>query len=69
VLELILKMHRAYNGASFIGLQGIVVKSHGNATVLGFVHAILEAVKEAETDVPTLLSDKVLFALKDATTR
>ncbi len=43
---------RHYNGASFIGLQGIVIKSHGSADRLSFAHAIREAVKEVEQDVP-----------------
>ncbi len=43
---------RRYNGASFIGLQGIVIKSHGSADRLSFAHAIREAVKEVEQDVP-----------------
>ena len=37
-----------YNGASLIGLQGIVVKSHGNASTKAFYAAIIEAVKETE---------------------
>ena len=30
----------AHNGAVFLGLNGLVVKSHGSATVRGFAHAI-----------------------------
>ena len=41
-----------YNGASLIGLRGIVVKSHGNAGVKAFETAIFEAVKEVERQVP-----------------
>ena len=41
-----------YNGASLIGLRGIVVKSHGNANSSAFFSAILEAVKEVERQVP-----------------
>jgi glycerol-3-phosphate acyltransferase PlsX len=41
-----------YNGASLIGLRGIVVKSHGNANSRAFFSAILEAVKEVERQVP-----------------
>jgi len=41
-----------YNGASLIGLRGIVVKSHGNANSIAFYSAILEAVKEVERQVP-----------------
>ena len=41
-----------YNGASLIGLRGIVIKSHGNANSMAFFSAILEAVKEVERQVP-----------------
>ncbi|MEY8214348.1 MAG: phosphate acyltransferase PlsX [Colwellia sp.] len=41
-----------YNGASLIGLRGIVVKSHGNANSGAFLAAIEEAVKEVERQVP-----------------
>jgi len=39
--------HRRYNGASLLGLRGIVVKSHGSADVLGFRCAIERAAEEA----------------------
>ncbi len=39
--------HRRYNGASLLGLQGTVVKSHGGADQVGFRHAIEVAVEEA----------------------
>jgi len=45
-----------YNGASLIGLRGIVVKSHGNANSKAFYSAILEAVKEVERQVPEKIS-------------
>lgn len=41
-----------YNGASFVGLQGIVIKSHGSADVFAFANAIGEAVLEVKKDVP-----------------
>ncbi|GLR65267.1 phosphate acyltransferase PlsX [Marinospirillum insulare] len=36
-----------YNGGSFLGLQGCVVKSHGNADAKGFSYAITRAATEA----------------------
>ncbi len=48
-----------FNGASLLGLQGSVVKSHGNATAEGFVCAIRQAVREAENAVPRLIANKV----------
>ncbi|HLA74446.1 MAG TPA: phosphate acyltransferase PlsX [Gammaproteobacteria bacterium] len=43
---------RRYNGASLVGLQGIVIKSHGSADVFAFSCAIHEAVREISKDVP-----------------
>ncbi|WP_448213041.1 phosphate acyltransferase PlsX [Colwellia sp. MEBiC06753] len=48
-----------YNGASLIGLRGIVVKSHGNANAKAFYTAILEAVNEVERQVPQKIKDKL----------
>ncbi|MCL5261355.1 MAG: phosphate acyltransferase PlsX [Gammaproteobacteria bacterium] len=53
-----------HNGATFIGLQGIVIKSHGGANIASFVHAIEEAIIEVEKNVPQRIHDelnKVLF--------
>ena len=41
-----------YNGASLVGLRGIVVKSHGNAKSPAFLAAINEAVREVEKQLP-----------------
>jgi glycerol-3-phosphate acyltransferase PlsX len=46
-----------YNGASLVGLNGIVVKSHGGTGVEGFVSALEVAVLEAERNVPALIRD------------
>jgi|TARA_B110000879_G_scaffold21558_1_gene27520 glycerol-3-phosphate acyltransferase PlsX len=48
-----------FNGAILLGLQGSIVKSHGNATLEGFCHAIYQAVKEVEQNVPHLIAKKV----------
>jgi glycerol-3-phosphate acyltransferase PlsX len=52
-----------FNGASVIGLQGIIVKSHGNANIPAFCHAIEEALNEVANNLPELIRQKVL-ALK-----
>ncbi|GBD43209.1 Phosphate acyltransferase [bacterium HR40] len=39
---------RLYNGAMFVGLAGIVVKSHGGTDAIGFSHAIGSAVRLVE---------------------
>ena len=41
---------RRYNGALFLGLNGIVVKSHGGTDALGFANAIGVAVDMASND-------------------
>jgi glycerol-3-phosphate acyltransferase PlsX len=43
---------RRYNGATLIGLNGTVIKSHGGADMLAFQHAILEAIAEVDNQVP-----------------
>ena len=43
--------HRRYNGATLIGLKGIVIKSHGSADVFAFGFAIERAVAEARGGV------------------
>lgn len=50
--------HR-FNGASLLGLQGSIIKSHGNATGEGFRYAIQEAFSEVENSVPQLIAEKV----------
>ena len=47
---------RRYNGASLLGLRGIVVKSHGDADKLSFATAIEAAVTEVEKDVPNRIA-------------
>jgi phosphate acyltransferase len=47
---------RGYNGASLLGLQGIVIKSHGSADVIAFANAIRTAMVEVEKDVPARIS-------------
>lgn len=53
-----------YNGASLIGLRGIVVKSHGNAGDDAFYAAILEAIKEVERQVPDKIKTKLELGLQ-----
>lgn len=43
---------RQYNGATLIGLNGTVIKSHGGADALAFEHAIREALTEVNNQVP-----------------
>ena len=48
-----------YNGASLIGLRGIVIKSHGNAQKDAFYYAIVQAMKEAEMHLPDKIKTKI----------
>ncbi|ALS98370.1 phosphate acyltransferase PlsX [Lacimicrobium alkaliphilum] len=48
-----------YNGASLIGLRGIVVKSHGNASSEALLYAIKEAMHEVDRQVPTKIKHKI----------
>ncbi|MEE8379831.1 MAG: phosphate acyltransferase PlsX [Gammaproteobacteria bacterium] len=47
---------RRYNGASLLGLNGIVIKSHGSADTSSFFNAIKIASIEIEKDVPQRIS-------------
>lgn len=48
-----------YNGASMLGLNGIVIKSHGGADALGFEYAIEQAVLEVKNNVVDLVRDQI----------
>jgi phosphate acyltransferase len=50
---------RRYNGASLLGLRGIVVKSHGGADVLAFENAISIAKKEVLADIAARIEQRV----------
>ncbi len=47
---------RYYNGATLLGLNGTVVKSHGSADAIGFANAIRVGVREVQQDVPSRIS-------------
>jgi len=42
---------RRFNGATLLGLRGIVVKSHGSADIFGFERAIERAAEEVRNEV------------------
>lgn len=54
---------RSYNGASFVGLQGIVIKSHGGADAFAFSNAIKEAVVEVRKNVPERIRSQLTALL------
>lgn len=47
-----------YNGASLLGLRGIVVKSHGSTHADGFYYAIKRALKEVEHNLPARIAGR-----------
>jgi len=57
-LSSLIDPHR-FNGASLLGLQGSIVKSHGNASSEGFAYALQQAITEIENAVPQLIAKKV----------
>jgi glycerol-3-phosphate acyltransferase PlsX len=48
---------RAYNGASMVGLAGVVIKSHGGADRVSFSNAVRVAITEARKGVPAQIGD------------
>lgn len=54
---------RRYNGASFVGLRGIVIKSHGRADVMAFARAIDKARAEIRENVPERISEQLELML------
>jgi len=57
---------RRYNGASFLGLRGIVVKSHGGADAFAFKHAIIKAVDEARSGVLANITEQLALGYAKA---
>lgn len=56
-----------YNGATFIGLRGTVIKSHGGATAYGFERAIEEAIIGVERNIPDRIQHEVEKILQPST--
>jgi glycerol-3-phosphate acyltransferase PlsX len=50
---------RRYNGASLVGLNGVVIKSHGDADKLAFQTAVHTAIVEARKGVPVQIGKLV----------
>ena len=50
---------RRYNGASLLGLRGIVIKSHGGADLLAYENAIHIAEKEIHCNIPDRIAQQV----------
>ena len=48
-----------HNGASLVGLQGVVIKSHGAANIRANMAAIEEAMREANYDIPAQIQKRL----------
>jgi phosphate acyltransferase len=51
--------HRRYNGASLLGLRGIVIKSHGSADGYAFGQALERGVEEVRNNVPERIETRM----------
>lgn len=58
--------HRRYNGASLLGLRGIVIKSHGSADTYAFGFALQRGVEEARTGVLAHITEGLSHMEKSA---
>jgi glycerol-3-phosphate acyltransferase PlsX len=50
---------RNYNGGIFIGINGVVIKSHGNADSHAFANAIEFGIKCIQSDLLTKIKENV----------
>lgn len=57
-----------YNGASLLGLRGVVIKSHGNASANAYYSAITHAINEAAADLPRQIHSRIEDALYEQVT-
>ena len=46
-----------HNGASFVGLNGVVVKSHNSTTQAGMTAAVRQAIREIQANVPSKIQN------------
>ncbi len=51
--------HRRYNGASLLGLRGVVVKSHGSADAFAFQCALERAAEAARQKLPEMIAQRM----------
>lgn len=56
---------RRYNGATLLGLRGIVVKSHGGADAVGFWWALVQAAEEAQAGVIQRITAQVQTQMEE----
>ena len=56
---------RRYNGATLLGLRGLVIKSHGGADESGFWWALHQAAEEARAGVIQRITEQVQSQLAE----
>jgi len=54
--------HRRYNGASLLGLKGVVIKSHGSADAFAFFCALERAAEAARNRLPEKIAERMASA-------
>ena len=54
-----------YNGASLLGLKGIVVKSHGSADAFAFRHALKRAAEAARQRLPEKIASRMAVTMQN----
>ncbi len=57
---------RRYNGATLLGLRGVVMKSHGGADRFSFENAVERAVRQVRNHVQQRIAEKMTHSQKDA---
>lgn len=55
-----------YNGATLLGLNGIVLKSHGSANIKAFIYAFEEAIFQVDKNIPQIIKKEVAYILREA---
>ena len=53
-----------FNGAYLLGINGVVVKSHGGADVQGFANALERAINAARQQLPSALAPELEKTIK-----
>lgn len=53
-----------YNGASLLGINGIVIKSHGKTSINAFESAIIEGINEIKHNIPKKIYNKIKETMK-----
>jgi phosphate acyltransferase len=50
---------RRFNGAAFLGLNGVVVKAHGSSEAVSYFSALQQAIRAAKSGLPKLIEESL----------